>query len=101
MFTIVLYVVFSLIFALITFKFIRVILKNKKLNKNRVVLSKEEKQRVAIEKKANRSEEKRLMREAMAAKKKEWKEQDAAADAEAKQNIIEIKQQIEEAKPIW
>ena len=41
------------------------------------------------------------MREAMAAKKKEWKEQDAAADAEAKKNIIEIKQQIEEAKPIW
>ena len=101
MFTIVLYVVFSLIFALITFKFIRVILKNKKLNKNRVVLSKEEKQQIAIEKKANRSEEKRLMREAMAAKKKEWKEQDAQADAEAKQNIIEIKQQIEEAKPIW
>ena len=99
--TILLYVAFSLIFALITFKIVKTILKNQKLNKNRVVLSKEEKQKIAIEKKENRSEEKRLMREAMAQKKAEWKAQDAADDAEAKKNIIEIKKQIEEAKPIW
>jgi multiple sugar transport system permease protein len=99
--TIVLYVAFSLIFALITYKIVKTILKNQKLNKNRVVLSKEEKQKIAIEKKENRSEEKRLMREAMAQKKAEWKAQDAADDAEAKKNIIEIKKQIEEAKPIW
>ncbi len=99
--TILLYVAFSLIFALITYKIVKTILKNQKLNKNRVVLSKEEKQKIAIEKKENRSEEKRLMREAMAQKKAEWKAQDAADDAEAKKNIIEIKKQIEEAKPIW
>ena len=99
--TIFLYVAFSLIFALITYKFVRVILKNQKLNKNKVRISREEKQRIAIEKKANRTEEKRLLREAMAQKKAEWKAEDAAADAEAKQNIIEIKKQIEEAKPIW
>lgn len=99
--TIFLYVVFSLIFALITYKMVRTILKNQKLNKNKVRISKEEKQRIAIEKKANRSEEKRLLREAMAQKKAEWKAEDAAADAEAKQNIIELKKQIEEAKPIW
>ena len=99
--TIFLYVAFSLIFALITYKMVRIILKNQKLNKNKVRISKEEKQRIAIEKKANRSEEKRLLREAMAQKKAEWKVEDAAADAEAKQNIIELKKQIEEAKPIW
>jgi len=99
--TIFLYVAFSLIFALITYKMVRTILKNQKLNKNKVRISKEEKQRIAIEKKANRSEEKRLLREAMAQKKAEWKAEDAAADAEAKQNIIELKKQIEEAKPIW
>ena len=99
--TIFLYVAFSLIFALITYKMVRIILKNQKLNKNKVRISKEEKQRIAIEKKANRSEEKRLLREAMAQKKAEWKAEDAAADAEAKQNIIELKKQIEEAKPIW
>ena len=99
--TIFLYVAFSLIFALITYKMVRTILKNQKLNKNKVRISREEKQRIAIEKKANRSEEKRLLREAMAQKKAEWKAEDAAADAEAKQNIIEIKKQIEEAKPIW
>lgn len=99
--TIFLYVAFSLIFALITYKMVRTILKNQKLNKNKVRISKEEKQRIAIEKKANRSEEKRLLREAMAQKKAEWKAEDAAADAEAKQNIIELKKQIEEAKPVW
>ena len=99
--TIFLYVAFSLIFALITYKMVRTILKNQKLNKNKVRISREEKQRIAIEKKANRTEEKRLLREAMAQKKLEWKAEDAAADAEAKQNIIEIKKQIEEAKPIW
>ena len=99
--TIFLYVAFSLIFALITYKMVRTILKNQKLNKNKVRISQEEKQRIAIEKKANRSEEKRLLREAMAQKKAEWKAEDAAADAEAKQNIIELKKQIEEAKPIW
>ena len=99
--TIFLYVAFSLIFALITYKMVRTILKNQKLNKNKVRISREEKQRIAIEKKANRSEEKRLLREAMAQKKAEWKAEDAAADAEAKQNIIELKKQIEEAKPIW
>ena len=67
--TIFLYVAFSLIFALITYKMVRIILKNQKLNKNKVRISKEEKQRIAIEKKANRSEEKRLLREAMAQKK--------------------------------
>lgn len=96
-----LYVAFSLIFALITYKIVRVILKNQKINKNKVHLSREEKQKIAIEKKENRSEEKRLLREAMAQKKAEWKAEDAAADAEAKQNIIDLKQQIEEAKPIW
>ena len=80
---------------------VRTILKNQKLNKNKVRISREEKQKIAIEKKANRSEEKRLLREAMAQKKAEWKAEDAAADAEAKQNIIEIKKQIEEAKPVW
>ena len=99
--TIFLYVAFSLIFALITYKMVRTILKNQKLNKNKVRISREEKQKIAIEKKANRSEEKRLLREAMAKKKAEWKAEDAAADAEAKQNIIEIKKQIEEAKPVW
>ena len=99
--TIFLYVAFSLIFALITYKMVRTILKNQKLNKNKVRISREEKQKIAIEKKANRSEEKRLLREAMAQKKAEWKAEDAAADAEAKQNIIEIKKQIEEAKPVW
>ena len=99
--TIFLYVAFSLIFALITFKMVRTILKNQKLNKNKVRLTKEEKIKIAIEKKENRSEEKRLLREAMAQKKAEWKEQDALADAEAKKNIIELKQQIAEAKPIW
>ncbi len=96
-----LYVAFSLIFALITYKFVKVILKNQKLNKNKVQLTRAEKQKIAIEKKENRSEEKRLLREAMAQKKAEWKAEDAAADAEAKQNIIDLKQQIEEAKPIW
>ena len=95
--TIFLYVAFSLIFALITYKMVRTILKNQKLNKNKVRISREEKQKIAIEKKANRSEEKRLLREAMAQKKAEWKAEDAAADAEAKQNIIEIKKQTEEA----
>lgn len=96
-----LYVAFSLIFALITYKIVRIILKNQKINKNKVHLSREEKQKIAIEKKENRSEEKRLLREAMAKKKAEWKAEDAAADAEAKQNIIDLKQQIAEAKPIW
>ena len=96
-----LYVAFSLIFALITYKIVRIILKNQKINKNKVHLSREEKQKIAIEKKENRSEEKRLLREAMAQKKAEWKAEDAAADAEAKQNIIDLKQQIAEAKPIW
>ena len=99
--TIFLYVTFSLIFALITYKMVRTILKNQKLNKNKVRISREEKQRIAIEKKVNRSEEKRLLREAMAQKKAEWKAEDAAADAEAKQNIIEIKKKIEEAKHTW
>lgn len=96
-----LYVAFSLIFALITYKIVRIILKNQKINKNKVHLSREEKQKIAIEKKENRSEEKRLLREAMVQKKAEWKAEDAAADAEAKQNIIDLKQQIAEAKPIW
>ena len=52
-----LYVAFSLIFALITYKIVRVILKNQKINKNKVHLSREEKQKIAIEKKENRSEE--------------------------------------------
>ena len=99
--TIFLYVTFSLIFALITYKMVRTILKNQKLNKNKVRISREEKQRIAIEKKVNRSEEKRLLREAMAQKKAEWKAEDAAADAEAKQNIIKYKKEIEEAKHTW
>ena len=99
--TIFLYVTFSLIFALITYKMVRTILKNQKINKNKVRISREEKQRIAIEKKVNRSEEKRLLREAMAQKKAEWKAEDAAADAEAKQNIIEIKMKIEAAKHTW
>lgn len=101
MFTIVLYVVFSLIFALITFKIVKTILKNQKLNKKKVVLSKEEKRQISVQKKENRSEEKRLMREAIKEKKAEWKAQDKADDDLAKQNIIELKQQINDAKVKW
>ena len=46
--TILLYVAFSLIFALITFKMVRTILKNQKLNKNKVRLTKEEKIKILI-----------------------------------------------------
>ncbi len=99
--TIFLYVAFSVIFAIITFKLVRVILKNKKINAGRVKLSKEEVKVQKENNKLNRSEEKQAMREAIKAKKAEWKEQDREFDEQVKNNIAELKQQVAESKVKW
>ena len=100
--TIALYVAFSLIFAFITFQVIRYILKNKKVKKNLPAkLSFAERRQISIERKENRSQEKKELREAMAAKKAVWKEEDRAFDAQTKENIIELKQQVAESKIKW
>ena len=96
-----LYVAFTLIFALITFKIVKTILKNKKLHAGEVKHTREEKHQIAIEQKATRAEEKKAMQEAMKQKKAEWKAEDKAFDEKTKQNIIELKAQVKESKVKW
>lgn len=96
-----LYVAFSLIFALITFKIIRVILENKKVNKNRKPASREEQKQSKIEAKLSRSEEKKRTREEIKRKKAEWKAQDAEFDAQVKLNIAALKEEVKKSKEVW
>ena len=96
-----LYVTFSLIFALITFKIIRVILENKKVNKNRKHASREEQKQSKIEAKLSRSEEKKRTREEIKRKKAEWKAQDAEFDAQVKLNIAALKEEVKKSKEVW
>lgn len=96
-----LYVAFSLIFALITFKIIRVILENKKVNKNRKHASREEQKQSKTEAKLSRSEEKKRTREEIKRKKAEWKAQDAKFDAQVKLNIAALKEEVKKSKEVW
>lgn len=96
-----LYIAFTLIFAIITWKIVKVILKNKEVTKGLTKKTREEKRQIAIEKKANRTEEKKAMREAMAQKKAEWKAEDKAFDEQTKKNIVELKAQVKESKVKW
>ena len=99
--TVVLYVFFATIFAIIAFKLNNVILKNKKIKAERKEREKTKVQYTKAELKQNRTEEKLAMREAMKAKKAEWKEEDKAFDAQVKENIAMYKQQVAESKVIW
>ena len=99
--TVVLYIFFATIFAIIAFKLNNVILKNKKIKAERKEREKTKVQYTKAELKQNRTEEKLAMREAMKAKKAEWKEEDKAFDAQVKENIAMYKQQVAESKVIW
>jgi hypothetical protein len=77
-------------------------LKNKKVKRNLPAkLSAAERRQINIERKENRSQEKKELREAMAAKKAMWKEEDRAFDEQTKQNIIELKEQVKESQVKW
>ena len=96
-----LYIAFSVIFAIITFKIVHVILKNKKLNKKRQSLTVEEKRTQRAEHKLSRSEEKKNTRLAIKEKKAEWKKADKEFDAQVKINIAELKAKVKESKIKW
>ena len=96
-----LYIAFTIIFALITYKIVRVILKNREIKKNTKQLSRSEKLELKANQKLTRSEEKKAMREAMARKKAEWKAEDKAFDEKTKQNIIELKAKVKESEVKW
>ncbi len=98
-FNVILYIVFSLIFALITFGIVRYILKNKKIDRLRGITSenRQERKEKAAQERAEKVTRKAELREAIKAKKLEWKAEDAAFDKQVKNNIIELKAQVAES----
>ena len=99
--TIFLYIAFTIIFVIITFKIIKVIKQNNQLKKQYGLKTKAEERAFKSNQKLSRSEEKKAMREAMAKKKAEWKAEDKAFDERTKQNIIELKAKVKESKVKW
>lgn len=95
-----LYIFFTIIFLILAFKLTKAILERKKINGGKK-LTKEEKQQHNQEMKVDRTQEKKNMREAYAIKKAEWKQSDKEFDEQVKANVVELKKQVEEAKPKW
>ena len=94
-FDIILYLVFSLIFALITFGIVRYIMKNKKLDRLHGITpqNRAERREKAAQERADKVTKKAELREAIKSKKAEWKAEDEAFDAQVKENIKELKEQ--------
>lgn len=98
-FNVILYIVFSLIFALITFGIVRYIMKNKKLDKiHGAPQTMAEKREKAAAERAAKVTKKTELREAIKSKKAEWKAEDEAFDAQVKENIAELKAKVAESK---
>lgn len=98
-FNVVLYIIFSLIFALIAFGIVRYIMKNKKLDALRGAPTNfAERRAKAAEDRANKVTRKAELREAIKNKKAEWKAEDEAFDAQVKENIAELKVKVAESK---
>ena len=98
-FNVILYIVFSLIFALITFGIVRYIMKNKKLDKlHGAPISITEKREKAAQERAAKITKKAELRESIKSKKAEWKEEDQIFDKQVKENIAELKVKVAESK---
>ena len=98
-FNVALYIIFSLIFALIAFGIVRYIMKNKKLDALRGAPTNfAERRAKAAEDRANKVTRKAELREAIKNKKAEWKAEDEAFDAQVKENIAELKVKVAESK---
>jgi len=95
-----LYIFFSIIFIIIAFRLTKVILENRKITGG-LKLSRKEQKNKTDEMKSNRTLEKKNMREAMKAKKVEWKVQDEEFDKKTKENVAQLKQKVLDAKPKW
>ncbi len=98
-FNVILYIIFSLIFALIAFGIVRYIMKNKKLDQLRgMPTNRAERRAKTAEERANKVTRKAELREAIKNKKAEWKAEDAAFDAQVKENIVDLKAKVAESK---
>lgn len=99
-FNVILYIVFSLIFALLTFSIVRYIMKNKKLDRLHGITPQnraERREKAALER-AEKVTRKAELREAIKAKKAEWKAEDKAFDDQVKVNIEDLKARVAESK---
>ncbi len=99
-FNVILYIVFSIIFALLTFAIVRYIMKNKKLDRLHGITPRtraEKREKAALER-ADKVTRKTELREAIKAKKAEWKAEDKAFDKQVKLNIEKLKKQVAESK---
>lgn len=99
-FNVILYIVFSIIFALLTFAIVRYIMKNKKLDRLHGITPQtraEKREKAALER-ADKVTIKTELREAIKAKKAEWKDEDKAFDKQVKLNIEKLKKQVAESK---
>ncbi len=99
-FNVILYIIFSVIFALITFAIVRYIMKNKKLDQKRGITpaNRQERKEKAVQERADKVTRKAELREAIKEKKAEWKAEDKAFDAQVKENIAELKVQVAESQ---
>ena len=99
-FNVVLYIIFSIIFALLTFSIVRYIMKNKKLDRLHGINAgtRVERREKAANERAEKVTRKAELREAIKAKKAEWKAEDKAFDDQVKLNIEELKARVAESK---
>ena len=97
---VILYIVFSVIFALIAFSIIRYIMKNKKLDRLHGITSenKQERREKAAQERAEKVTQKQELRAAIKAKKAEWKAEDKANDEQVKANIEVLKKEVAESQ---
>ena len=97
---VILYIVFSVIFALIAFSVIRYIMKNKKLDRLHGITSenKQERREKAAQERAEKVTQKQELRAAIKAKKAEWKAEDKANDEQVKANIEVLKKEVAESQ---
>lgn len=98
-FNVILYIVFSVIFALIAFGIVRYVMKNKKLDRaNGAPATRAERREKAALERAEKLNRKAELREAIKNKKAEWKAEDEAFDAQVKENIVELKKRVAESQ---